>query len=187
LKAARIILSLTVALGAAHAVAQQGPGASDNELFVGYCIGVMDGSATVIRQLPPEFNDPAVRSAAQKNLQELQRDRQRYLGYLTATGVLLSGRPKALLGIQLAERRGGTDVEQCWTQGQSVASKCTSLNPFPTLDFSKQHTPDELEQFKAQSEAQMHRLDECVAANKPEPCQRLGRCGSSDGCLSDAG
>jgi hypothetical protein len=65
--------------------------------------------------------------------------------------------------------------------GSECGVKMYIAESFPTLDFSKQHTPDELEQFKAQSEAQMRRLDECVAANKPEPCQRLGRCGLSDG------
>ena len=79
MKAARIILLLTVALGAGPpAAAQQGPGASDNELFAGYCMGVMDGSAAGLRRLP-EFNDPAVQAAEQQNLQGNQRARQRYL------------------------------------------------------------------------------------------------------------
>jgi hypothetical protein len=179
LKAARIILLLTVALGAAPAAAQQGPGASDNELFAGYCIGVMDGSAAGLRRFS-DIYDPAVQAAEQQNLQGLQRARQRYLGYLTATGVLFSGRSEALLGIQLAQRRGGADAEQCWAEGESAASKCTSRDPPPTLDFSKQHTPEETEQFRAQAEAQRHRIDQCAAANEPEPCKRLGRCQSPD-------
>ncbi len=101
-------------LGACIAAGQagaQGVGATDNELYAAYCIGVIRNAEA---QPGQPASDPKLeeklRAGGAAMRQQLLR---RFSGYLAATGIMIDpARSDALIGLYAAMTRGAADNQQ---------------------------------------------------------------------------
>jgi hypothetical protein len=103
--------------------------ATDQELFAAYCLGAIitargDGSFSELETL-------LGRDAAQQTKERYSRKRSRFLGYLTARG-LLSGsrRISAMRGARLAKERGQADTVRCTAKIDACVTKYGSKRPY---------------------------------------------------------
>lgn len=98
--------------------AQAQSGATDNELYAAYCIGVMDERIGTGAPSADPQKEQYERSVTAPWVQL----RQRFQTYLLSTGAIADPqRVDAALGLTAAARRGHTDMQQCLA---ALTTKC---------------------------------------------------------------
>jgi hypothetical protein len=103
--------------------------ATDQELFAAYCLGAIiasqgDGSLSEIETL-------LGRDFAQQTKERYGRKRSRFLGYLTARGLLSGSRSiSAMTGARLATERGRADTPRCSAKIAICVEKYASTRPY---------------------------------------------------------
>jgi hypothetical protein len=131
-----VALSLVIDVAAAEV-------ASDNELYAAYCIGVLQQTQQENRKLEAEYEqhllaDPndkqsqddarRFRQEADKGLKDLDQKLSRFRTYLAVRGFWTGNRDQpAHTGIQVALRRGRSDVQNCYQFSEKTCTpRCTS-------------------------------------------------------------
>jgi hypothetical protein len=98
--------------------------ATDQELFAAYCLGV------IIAAQGDAFYDVEKylgRDAAERQKEYLSQKRSRFLGYLTARGLLSGSRSfSATTGTRLANERGRADTPRCSAKRWACVEKYSS-------------------------------------------------------------
>ncbi len=98
------------------AFAQGTAGATDNELYAAYCIGVLDDQIQGLRSTFPTASGqkpiPELEQALQRQLAPVMQSRQRFAGYLASTGALTDP-ARDVWGLMVAQKHGREDYDQC--------------------------------------------------------------------------
>jgi hypothetical protein len=103
---------------------------TDQELFAAYCLGVIiaaesDGS------LISFIEETSGRDEAQQTKERYRQKRSRFLGYLTARGLLSGTRGvSATTGALLAKERGLVDSPRCSAKVHACVDKFASKRPY---------------------------------------------------------
>jgi hypothetical protein len=122
----RVCLIALSIVGASQGLAQN-IGATDNELYAAYCVGVLHLAQTNNSQ--PLQSDPGVPADVQQRIQRMRVENadklvsevSRFSSYLMASGAL--SRSGAALGLSGATNQGRSDLEHCSkTEQQCSAS-----------------------------------------------------------------
>jgi hypothetical protein len=118
--------------------------ATDQELFAAYCLGVI-----IAAQADPvnDVEEYLGRDAAERHKEYLSQKRSRFLGYLTARGLLSGSRNiSATTGARLANQRGRADTPRCSAKVKECVDKYAS-KPYVQKDIN--HCRDEEDACRA--------------------------------------
>lgn len=166
-------------------------GATDNELYAGYCFGVMDWRVGLDNPNGEQHERPhndelekllgigrSDNTKAERVYRDAMEKRQRFLSYMLSTGGFLSARGGgAALGVLLAINQGHSDGDRCLRALDDRNCKlpqCPNSGPTPDDAFILRPRP----QSDEENACRAKRMDACLAL---EPaCARQKRCDEAD-------
>jgi hypothetical protein len=108
--------------------------ATDPELFAAYCLGVI-----IAAQADPinDVEEYLGRDAAERQKEYLSQKKSRFIGYLTARGLLSGSRNiSATRGAVLANQRGRADTPRCSAKVKECVDKYASKRPYVQKDIN---------------------------------------------------
>ena len=105
--------------------------ATDRELFAAYCIGATGALAEQPTLKRLGIDTPALEQGERKTKEILDRELAQFRTYLAARGYLSGSRAgSAVVGVQLAIKRGQSDAGQCFARIDLCVSKCSASRPY---------------------------------------------------------
>jgi hypothetical protein len=170
-----LIVMMAAMLTVGRVSAQTNP-PSDRELFAGYCLGVANAKKAFLESMRPtpdialEAIAPgsakAQQDAFQRNAESLERDRQRFLGYLLLDANL------DWTGVVLAVRNGEADVHDAMSAAKEGAAHCKFTAP--TAEDIKNHGSD---WFRTEWDKRAKLSQDCMRQIEiPASSRRFMRC-----------
>jgi hypothetical protein len=102
------LLLLTAGFAVQRFANAQGSLATDNEIYAGYCLGVIAAQPAMMEKIDPNWRADADPGAMRQGNQQIESHRRHFVGYLMSRGIYTSpNRGDVLLGVMIAQRRGG--------------------------------------------------------------------------------
>jgi len=157
---------------ACSALAQSG--ATDNELYAGYCKGALE---TKIESSKALATDPITEQQRQLVIAPYVKAQKRFQSYLLSTGILTDPqRGDALLGVLIATQRGQSDQKEC------IAETLADCDPAAVCHVHHDPTPSDPLNLNGPTAAEIQCIGDSISACRAKipTCVRASRCDGAD-------